>query len=134
MERTLVIIKPDGVRRKLIGEIIKRMEQKNLTISNIKVTTLKRETVIEHYAHISHIPAFNDIVNFMVSSPCIPMIVEGNNAVQAVRNLIGKTNPLEAMPGTIRGDFADTISENLVHASDSAENAQIEIKRFFPEI
>lgn len=134
MERTYIMLKPDAVKRRLAGRIIARVEDKNLTITNMKMFTLNEEILKEHYAHIADKPFFPEIVAFMTSGPVVGMIVEGPNAVQAMRNLMGATKCLEATPGTIRGDFAITNGENLIHGSDSVENAEIEIKRFFGNV
>lgn len=131
LERTLVIIKPDAVNRGLIGEIIHRFERKGLDIVGIKMRHLQDKELEEHYAHHKGKPFFKDLVNFMKHAPSILMVVEGVRAIEAVRFLAGSTYGLEADPGTIRGDFSMSKSNNIVHASDSAENAQVEIKRFF---
>ncbi|AEV68452.1 nucleoside-diphosphate kinase [Acetivibrio clariflavus] len=131
MERTLVILKPDAVRRKLIGEIISRFEKKNLTIDQMKIINIDRELALEHYAHVKGYSFFEDMINYITSGPVVVMIISGENAVTAVRNLVGKTNCLESPPGTIRGDYGFHRFENLIHASDSVESAELEIKRFF---
>lgn len=131
MERTYIMLKPDAVERKLAGKIISRIEEKNFTISNMKMFYLNEEILKEHYSHHADKPYFPEIVEFMTSGPVIGMIVEGNDVIQGMRNLIGPTKWLEAMPGTIRGDYANETTKNLVHASDSVENAEIEIRRFF---
>ena len=133
MEKTLVIIKPDAVNRGLTGEIIKRFEQKGLEIAAIKMKHLNEEELNEHYAHHRDKPFFKDLVNFMRHSPSILMVLEGVKAVEAVRFLCGSTYGIEAAPGTIRGDFSMSRSNNIVHASDSVETAEKEIKRFFKE-
>jgi len=133
MEKTLVIIKPDAVNRGLTGEIIKRFEQKGLAIVAIKMKHLNEEELNEHYAHHRDKPFFKDLVNFMRHSPSILMVLEGVKAVEAVRFLCGSTYGIEAAPGTIRGDFSMSRSNNIVHASDSVETAEKEIKRFFKE-
>ena len=131
MERTLVIIKPDAVNRGLVGEIIGRLEKKGLEIVGIKMSHLKDEELQEHYAHHKDKPFFKDLVNFMKHSPSVMMAVEGVGAIEAVRFLAGSTYGLEAAPGTIRGDLSMSRSNNIIHASDSAENAKVEIDRFF---
>ena len=131
MEQTYVMIKPDAVKRHLIGEIIRRIEQKGYSITRMKMTTLERPLVREHYSHILHLPDFNEIEDFMVSGPVVCMIVEGERAVEGVRQILGKTDAFMAEVGTIRGDLATSKRYNLCHASDSVESAQIEIKRFF---
>lgn len=131
MERTYIMLKPDAVKRKLVGEIISKIEKKGFVISNLKMITLTDEILREHYAHIADKPFFPEIVDFMTSGPCIAMIVEGNDVVSGMRRLMGPTKWVEALPGTIRGDYAFSNGENLIHGSDSIENAEIEIKRFF---
>ncbi|NLM63232.1 MAG: nucleoside-diphosphate kinase [Mollicutes bacterium] len=131
MERTYVMLKPDAVKRKLVGEIISRIEKKGYNIVEMKTMYLNEELLKEHYAHLADKPFFPEIVQFMTSGPVIGMIVEGNDAVAGIRRLMGPTNWQEASPGTIRGDFANNMTENLIHGSDSVENAEIEIKRFF---
>jgi len=133
MEKTLIILKPDAVRRHLIGEIISRMEKKGFIITHMKMIKLNRETVAEHYAHLSGKDFFNRVLDYMCSGNVVVMSVEGNNVVSMMRTLIGKTMVDEAAPGTIRGDYGFDRDENLIHASDSPENAEIEFARFFPE-
>lgn len=131
MEKTVVIIKPDGVKRKLIGKIIQRFEERNLIIKGLQQRTLDESLVKAHYAHLIDQPFFNEILSYMTSGPVIVMILEQENVIQLVRKMIGPTNALEAPSGTIRGDFAINTSENIIHASDSPESAAIEIHRFF---
>lgn len=131
MERTLVIIKPDGVRRGLIGEIISRYEKKGLKISNIKMIYADEEILREHYAEHLGKSFYKDLLDFMMSGRIVVMVVEGKNAVETVRKINGKTNPLEAEMGSIRGDFANFVTENIVHGSDSAESAEREISIWF---
>lgn len=131
MEQTLVIIKPDGVQKKLVGEIISRFEKRGFTIKNMKMEQLKENVVKEHYAHLKSEPFFMNIVKFMTSGPVVCLILESPLAVQSVRQMVGATNPQEALPGTIRSDFGFISSSNIIHASDSIEAAEIEIKRFF---
>ncbi len=131
MERTYIMIKPDGYKRKLMGRIISRIEDKGFNITNIKMMQLDERILREHYSHLIDHPAFPDIVSFMTSGPVIGMIVEGEGAIAGMRKLIGPTKWEESLPGTIRGDFATSTGENLIHGSDSVENAEIEIKRFF---
>lgn len=131
MERTLVLIKPDGVRRKLVGRIIDRIEQKGFQIAQMKLTILSVEIAEIHYCEHKGKPFFDGLVKFMTSSPLIAMVVEGPQAICGMRALIGATNPLEALPGTIRGDLAIETSHNLVHGSDSLESAEREIELFF---
>jgi Nucleoside diphosphate kinase len=134
MEKTLILIKPDGVRRSLIGEIIGRIERKGLSIAELKMVALKREIAEAHYKEHQDKPFFGELVEFMVSGPVVALIVEGKNAIKAMRTMMGATNPLEAEVGTIRGDFSLETSANLVHGSDSLESAQREIELFFPEL
>lgn len=131
MERTYIMTKPDAYKRGLIGEIITRIENKGFKITEMKMMQLDEAILKEHYAHLADKPFFGEIVDFMVSAPVVGMIVEGENAVAGMRGLMGPTDGFEALPGTIRGDFACGKQENLVHGSDSIENAEIEIKRFF---
>jgi nucleoside-diphosphate kinase len=131
LERTLVIIKPDAVNRGLVGEIIHRFERKGLEIIGMKMKNLQDKELEEHYAHHKDKPFFKDLVDFMKHSPSILMVIEGVRAIEAVRFLSGSTYGLEADPGTIRGDFSMSTSNNIVHASDSVENAEVEIDRFF---
>ena len=131
MEQTLVIIKPDGVQKKLVGEIISRFEKRGFTINNMKMEQLKEDVVKEHYAHLKREPFFMNVVKFMTSGPVVCLILESPLAVQSVRQMVGATNPQEALPGTIRSDFGFISSSNIIHASDSIEAAEIEIKRFF---
>lgn len=131
MERTLVILKPDTVKRKLAGEIISRFEKRNLEICKIKLEKIDREMAETHYAHVKGLPLYGEMIDYMTNSPSLIMVLEGEKAISVVRGMIGKTNPFEAQPGSIRGDFGMHFYENLVHASDTIENAEIEIKRFF---
>ncbi|KNY26198.1 nucleoside-diphosphate kinase [Pseudobacteroides cellulosolvens] len=131
MERTLVILKPDAVERKLIGEIITRFEKRNLEIINMKMTKISREKAEEHYSHISGMPFFNDMIDYITMGEVVIMMLEGENAINMVRNMIGKTSSIESSPGTVRGDFGYHRFMNLIHASDSVESAEKEIIRFF---
>ena len=131
MEQTLIIIKPDGVKRKLVGEILQRFERKQLKLSQLKVATMSRELAEEHYAHIKKFDFFEDMMTYMTSSEVVYIILEGNDVIKTVRKMIGATNCVEAEPGTIRGDYGGSSYQNIVHASDSPEAAAIEIKRFF---
>ena len=131
MERTYIMLKPDAVRRGLMGEIISRIERKAFKITNMKMMTLDEEIIKEHYAHLADKPFFPEIVSYMSSGPVVGMIVEGTDVVQGMRNIMGATKWLEATAGTIRGDYANSTQENLIHGSDSVENAEIEINRFF---
>lgn len=132
MEQTLVIIKPDGVKRNLIGRIIQRFEDRTLTITQMRQGVMTPEMANTHYQHLIEKPFFHEIVTYMTSGPVIYLVLEGENVIEIVRRMVGKTNALEADPGTIRGDFAVNKSENIIHASDCLEAAEKEITRFFP--
>jgi nucleoside-diphosphate kinase len=132
-DRTLVLIKPDGVRRGLIGTVISRLEARNLRIVAMEMRTLDHETATLHYAEHEGKPFFEPLIVFITSGPLVALIVEGPGAIEAFRSLAGPTNPLVAQPGTIRGDHALLVKENVVHGSDSPESAEREIKIFFPE-
>jgi nucleoside-diphosphate kinase len=132
-ERTLALIKPDGVGRRLIGEIISRIERKGLTIAALELKVVSDELARAHYAEHDGKPFFADLVSFITRSPLVAMIVEGPDAWKVMRTLVGATNPREAAPGTIRGDLAIEFTENLVHGSDGPESAAREIALFFPE-
>jgi len=134
VQRTLVLVKPDGVRRGLAGEIISRLESKGLTLVAMELRTLDRASAEEHYGEHRERPFFGELVDFITSAPLVALVVEGPNAVPATRRLMGVTNPVEATPGSIRGDFALEIGENLVHGSDSQESAAREIGIFFPNL
>ncbi len=131
MERTLVLIKPDAVQRDLIGEIIKRLEHKGLKLVGIKMIALSDELLDEHYSHLVGRDFFVEIKTFMRSTPIIACVWEGVDCVDTVRLLCGITKAREASPGTIRGELAMSVQANLVHASDSLETAEVEVKRFF---
>jgi nucleoside-diphosphate kinase len=130
-DRTLVICKPDAVERRLVGEIITRLERKGLRISQMRVDSISKELAARHYAEHQGKPFYDDLVAFITRAPVVVMIVEGPDAWQVVRTLMGATNPRQAAPGTIRGDLAIELTENLVHGSDSAESAEREIALFF---
>ena len=130
-ERTLILVKPDGVRRGLVGEVISRIERKGLTITELQLRTLDEVTAREHYAEHTDKPFFGELVSFITSGPLVAMAVEGSEAVTAMRTLMGATNPIEAAPGSIRGDYATVITENIVHGSDSPASAERELKLFF---
>lgn len=134
MSRTLILVKPDGVQRQLVGEVLGRFERKGLKIAALKLVQLETSVVEEHYAHLQDKPFFGELVSFMTQSPVVAAILEGDSAVEVGRQVIGATNPVEAAPGSIRGDLAISAGENVVHGSDSDENAEIEIKRFFSEL
>jgi Nucleoside diphosphate kinase len=131
MERTYVMLKPDCIKRGLIGEVIARIERKGYRITDAKMMNLCEAVLKEHYAHLKDKPFFPEIVSYMTSGPVLGMIAEGKNVVQGIRILMGATEFQDGAAGTIRGDYAMSTGENLIHGSDSAENAGIEIKRFF---
>ncbi len=130
-QQTLVLIKPDGVQRGLVGEIISRIEARGLRIAAMKMTHLDMETASNHYGVHRERPFFKGLVDFIISSPLVAIVLEGPNAVDLVRRTMGATNPVEAQPGTIRGDLAIEIGRNLIHGSDSTETAASEIQLFF---
>ncbi len=131
MERTFIMIKPDGVQRHLTGEIIHRFERKGFTLVGLKMMQVPRELAEKHYAVHRERPFFNGLIEFITSAPVIAMAWEGENVVSAARNLIGATNPTTADPGSIRGDFGVSIGRNLIHGSDAIETAQTEIALWF---
>jgi nucleoside-diphosphate kinase len=134
MERTLILVKPDAFARGLTGEIVARFERKGLKLAAIKQMTLDAETAGRHYDEHRERPFFGELVEFITSGPLVAMVLEGHEAVVAARQVIGATNPLEATPGTIRGDFALEVGENMVHGSDAPESGAREIGIFFPEL
>ncbi|MGA7076266.1 MAG: nucleoside-diphosphate kinase [Halobacteriota archaeon] len=131
MERTFLMIKPDGVKRGLVGEVVSRLEEKGLELRALKLKNLDIETARKHYAEHSDKPFYDHLVYYVTSGPIIVMAVEGFNAVRAVRQLVGATNPIEAMPGSLRGDFCLEQVRNLVHAADSPEAASRELSLHF---
>ncbi|HEX7057625.1 MAG TPA: nucleoside-diphosphate kinase [Bacilli bacterium] len=131
MEKTFLMIKPDGVQRGLIGDIVKRFEQKGFQLVACKLMRLSREKAEKHYAEHIDKPFFADLVQFITSGPVFAMVWQGNGVIAAARTMMGKTNPAEAAPGTIRGDFAVQTSRNIIHGSDSPESAAREIANFF---
>lgn len=133
MERTFLMIKPDGVQRKLIGEVIKRLETKGFTLVGLKLMQVSRELAEKHYAVHKDKPFFGGLVEFIISSPVVAMVWEGDGVVASARKIIGATNPLTAEAGTIRGDFGLSIGRNLIHGSDAIETAQTEITLWFKE-
>ncbi|HJX69773.1 MAG TPA: nucleoside-diphosphate kinase [Dehalococcoidia bacterium] len=133
MQRTLVLIKPDAVQRGLAGEIISRLERKGLKMVAMKMLQMDRALAERHYAIHQGKPFFSSLVDFITSSPIVAAVFEGKNAVEAVRRVMGETDSLKAAPGTIRGDFGLDIEHNLIHGSDSGENAKQEISLFFSE-
>ena len=133
MERTLVLLKPDAVQRNLSGELINRIEKIGFKIISLKLMILDESKEHEHYKEHKSKPFFNDLVGFITSGPIIAIAFEGPNCVQKIRNVMGSTNPSDAAPGTIRGDFGLSLSMNLIHGSDSTESAKRELKIFFEE-
>lgn len=131
MEETLVLVKGDGVRRRLVGEIIRRIEAKSLDIATLQLMDVNRELAEEHYAEHREKPFFEELVEFITSTPVVAMRVKGESAIKVMRTLMGSTNPAEAAPGTIRGDLALSLPDNLVHGSDSPESAKRELGLFF---
>ena len=132
MEKTFFMVKPDGVERGLIGEVISRIEKANLRIRDIRMLQIDRELANRHYQEHKEKPFFDELVSFITSGPVVAMVVEGEEAISVVRDLMGATDPKDAAPGTIRGDFAEEITENLVHGSDSPQSAKRELELFFP--
>jgi nucleoside-diphosphate kinase len=131
MQKTLVILKPSAIQRGLVGEVISRFEKKGLQLIGMKMIYLTDEILEEHYAHLKDKPFFQRIKESMKVSPVIVLALKGVDAVEVVRKMVGITNGREAQPGTIRGDYSMSVQENIVHASDSPETAQIELERFF---
>lgn len=131
IEKTYIMLKPDCIKRKLMGRVIARIEDKGYDIVDAKMMNLDEAILKEHYSHLADKPFFSEIVEFMTSGPVLGMIVQGENAVKGMRNLMGPTQFEEAIAGSIRGDYAFNTGENIIHGSDSPENAEIEIKRFF---
>ena len=131
-DRTLVLCKPDAVERRLVGEIVRRIENKGLTIVALELRQLDLETAKHHYAEHAGKPFFDDLVSFITRSPLVAMVVDGPDAWKVMRAMMGVTNPRDAAPGTIRGDLAIELTENLVHGSDGPESAAREIALFFP--
>jgi nucleoside-diphosphate kinase len=132
-ERTLILLKPDAIQRGFVGRIITRFEEKGLKIVAMKMLKMTPSLAKEHYAHLVQKPFYPDLEKFMTSQPIIAMIIEGKEAVEVVRNMLGPTNATKAPAGTVRGDFSNSTSRNVIHASDSKETAEKEIKRFFKE-
>ena len=131
LERTLVLVKPDAMRRKLAGEIVARLEQRGLELREARLLTVDRSLAEEHYAEHTEKPFFPELVDFITSGPTLALVVEGEGAIQVVRTTMGATNPADAAPGTIRGDLSLSMPDNLVHGSDSPESADFEISYFF---
>lgn len=131
MERTFVMLKPDAVQRGIVGEIISRLERKGFKIVAMKMLKIDRELAERHYAEHKGKPFFEGLISYITSSPVVAMVIEGKNAVKVVRSIVGATNPAEAQPGTIRGDYGLDVGRNVIHASDSLESAKREIALFF---
>jgi nucleoside-diphosphate kinase len=134
MERTLILIKPDAFARGLSGEIVARFERKGLRIVALRHMTVGDDLARRHYAEHEGKPFFGELVEFITSGPILAMVLEGDEAITAARQVIGATNPLEAAPGSIRGDFAIAVGQNMVHGSDSAESGRRETALFFPDL
>jgi nucleoside-diphosphate kinase len=131
IESTLLIVKPDGVRRGLVGEVLRRVESKGLTIEQLDLRVIERTTAEEHYSEHRDKPFFGELVDFITSGPVVVGKITGQDAITCWRTLMGPTNPVDAPPGSIRGDFATEIEQNIVHGSDSATSAERELKLFF---
>ena len=134
MERTLILVKPDAFARNLTGEIIARFERKGLRLAALDLLTMTVEIAQQHYAEHEGKPFFGELVEFITSGPLVAMVLEGDHAIEAARQVIGATNPLQATTGSIRGDFATEAGQNLVHGSDSPESAGREVALFFPDL
>jgi len=131
MERTFVMIKPDGVQRRLVGKIINRIEQSGFKIVAMKFLNVSKELAAKHYEVHKDKPFYDGLIKYITSGPVVAMVVEGENAISRIRNLVGATDPQKAAPGTIRGDFAQNIGRNIIHASDGKDTAEKEIKLWF---
>jgi nucleoside-diphosphate kinase len=131
MEKTFLMVKPDGVQRQLIGQIVSRFEQKGLKLIGAKLMKISEELAQQHYGEHKEKPFFNELVQFITSGPVFAMVWEGENAIEIARQMMGKTNPKDALSGTIRGDFGLTVGKNVIHGSDSPESAEREIQLFF---
>ncbi|MDR7865381.1 MAG: nucleoside-diphosphate kinase [Sporomusaceae bacterium] len=131
MEKTLVLVKPDGVAKGLTGEIIARFERRGLTVAALKMLKLSKTKAEIHYAEHKERPFFGELVAFITSAPIVAMVISGENAVKVVRTMMGPTNPVDAAPGTVRGDFALSIGQNIIHGSDSPASAAREIEIYF---
>ncbi|GIN85663.1 nucleoside diphosphate kinase [Heyndrickxia sporothermodurans] len=133
MEKTFLMVKPDGVQRELIGEIVSRFEKKGFQLVGAKLMNVSKETAEKHYAEHKERPFFGELVDFITSSPVFAMVWQGENVIATARQMMGSTNPKDAAPGTIRGDFGVTVGKNIIHGSDSPESAVREIGIFFKE-
>jgi nucleoside-diphosphate kinase len=134
MERTFLMVKPDGVQRKLVGEIVRRFEAKGFTLVALELRTPPRETVEAHYAAHREKPFFGAVVDFIMSGPVVAMVWEGPDVINLARRLMGATKPADSTAGTIRGDYANSTEQNLIHGSDALETAEAEIKLWFPHL
>jgi nucleoside-diphosphate kinase len=134
VERTLILVKPDAFARHLTGEIISRFQRKGLSLVALQLMTISRELGSEHYAEHEGKPFYEELVSFITSGPLVAMVLEGESAITAARQVIGATNPLEATTGSIRGDYAVAVGQNMVHGSDAPESAAREVKLFFPDL
>lgn len=134
MERTLILVKPDAFARNLSGEIIARFERKGLRLVALQQMKISRELASQHYAEHDGKPFYEELVSFITSGPLVAMVLEGEQAIAAARQVIGATNPLEASPGSIRGDYAVAVGQNMVHGSDATESAAREVTLFFPDL
>ena len=134
MERTLILVKPDAFARGLTGEIIRRFEDKGLKITALRHMQVTEDLAKQHYAEHDGKPFFGELVEFITSGPIVALVLEGESAIKAARQVIGATNPLEAAPGSIRGDFAIAVGQNMVHGSDSPESGRREAALFFPDL
>ena len=134
MERTLILVKPDAFARNLTGEIIARFERKGLRLVALKLMTMSRELAAQHYAEHEGKPFYDELVSFITSAPLVAMVLEGEAAIEAARQVIGATNPLQATTGSIRGDYAIAVGQNMVHGSDATESAAREVALFFPDL
>jgi nucleoside-diphosphate kinase len=134
MERTLILVKPDAFARNLTGEIIARFERKGLRLAALKQMTMTADLAESHYAEHVDKPFFGELTSFITSGPLVAMVLEGDRAIEAARQVIGATDPLKASPGSIRGDFAIEVGQNMVHGSDAPESAAREVALFFPEL
>ena len=134
MERTLILVKPDAFARNLTGEIIARFERKGLRLVALKLTTMSQELAAQHYAEHEGKPFYDELVSFITSAPLVAMVLEGEAAIEAARQVIGATNPLQATTGSIRGDYAIAVGQNMVHGSDATESAAREVALFFPHL
>ncbi|MFD1065248.1 nucleoside-diphosphate kinase [Oceanobacillus locisalsi] len=133
MEKTFLMVKPDGVQRNLIGDIVARFEQKGFKLAGAKLMTVSADLAEQHYAEHKERPFFGELVDFITSGPVFAMVWEGENVIASARTIMGKTNPSEALPGTIRGDYGVNVGKNIIHGSDSSESASREINLFFNE-